>query len=107
MEEVNTNVNANSDINVNANAAVAQASNVTVDKISKIPVNLTIEVGQTVMTLQDIVALKEGDVIALHQLSSDPFSIKVNGQKIGEGEIVQNDNQFYVKVSKILDKEDK
>jgi flagellar motor switch protein FliN/FliY len=77
---------------------------VTMDKISRIPVDMTIEVGKAKLTLQEIIALKEGDVISLNKLSTDPFDIKVNGHKVAEGEIVQHENQFYVKVSHILDK---
>lgn len=78
--------------------------NVTIEKLSKIPVDLTIEIGKTTLTLQEIISLKEGDVVALNKFSKDPFDIKVNGRKVAEGEIVQHDGQFFVKVLNILEK---
>lgn len=76
--------------------------NINLDQLSAIQLDLTIEVGQKMMTLKEMMELKEGDVIALNKLCNDPFDIKVNGKKIAEGEVVQHENQFYVKVSHIL-----
>lgn len=74
------------------------------EKIARIPVELTIEVGRAKLTVQEIMALKEGDVVALNKLNNDAFDIMANGRKVAEGQVVLNEDQFYVKIANIVDK---
>lgn len=75
------------------------------EKVSKIPVDLSVEVGKARLKLKDLMGLKEGDVVALNCLISDPFDVFANGEKIGEGKIVESENKFYLKVSKLTGEE--
>jgi len=70
-------------------------------RISEIPVELTIEAGKIKLSLEKISTLKEEDVIPLNKQCDEPFDIKVNNKKIAEGEIVQSENKFYIKVTTI------
>lgn len=74
------------------------------ERISTIPVDLTIELGKAKLTVEELMALKEGDIVALNKLKHEPFDIKVNGKNVAEGQVVVADDQFYMKVTKILDK---
>lgn len=77
---------------------------VSFDRISGIYVDLTVELGKARLTVEELMSLKADDIVALNKLSHEPFDIKVNGQNIAEGEIVVSDNQFHMKVTKIIDK---
>ena len=92
MSEENANENQPSD---------AKLEKMQIEKISKIPVNFTVEAGAVSLTLEDLMRLKEGDVVALNKNCNEPFILKVNNNKIGEGEIVQKDAKFFIKVLNI------
>lgn len=74
-------------------------------KIYKIPVNFTVEIGSVTIPLQEIFGLKEGDIVPLNNKIDDPFIIKVNGNEIAEGELVEKDEKFYIKIQKITSNE--
>jgi flagellar motor switch protein FliN/FliY len=89
---------------VEENKSTTTTQNTGYEKIARIPVELTIEVGRAKLTVQEIMALKEGDVVALNKLNNDLFDIMANGRKVAEGQVVLNDDQFYVKIANIVDK---
>ena len=74
-----------------------------VSRIADVMVELTIEVGNIKLSLEEISALKEGDILALNKHCDDPFDLKINNKKIAEGEIVQSDNDIFIKVTRIID----
>ena len=47
--------------------------------IKKAPVRIQPLLGKTVLSLNDILSLKEGDIIPLVQKSDEPLEIKING----------------------------
>ena len=54
--------------------------------------------GRTKMTLNELVAVEEGSLIALDELSDDLVEIYVNGQRVGRGEVVVVDGHFGVRI---------
>lgn len=75
-------------------------------RISGINVDLTVELGKAKLTVEELMSLKVDDVVALNKMSNEPFDVKVNGQSVAEGEIVISEDQFYLKVTRIIDKVD-
>lgn len=75
---------------------------VSIERLSKVPIILAVEVGNAKLTLEEVMKLQEGSIVALDKLNSDPFDIKVNGHKVAEGQLVQHEGRFYVKVINIL-----
>lgn len=71
--------------------------------ISQIPVEITVCVGKLTITIDDLMQLSEGDVLALTSKTSDPFDIKVNNQKVAEGELVESNEEFFIKITNVLD----
>ena len=73
-----------------AEAGSDHAENATVDLglLSSVSVNMTVEVGQTQITLQDLLRLNEGAVVELDRTAGDPLDILVNGTQIATGEVV-------------------
>lgn len=75
---------------------------VSIDRLSKVPIMLAVEVGNAKLTLEEVMKLTAGSIVPLNKLNSDPFDIKVNGHRVAEGQLVQHEGQFYVKVINIL-----
>ncbi len=71
------------------------------DLVHDIPLEISAVLGQTAMSLRDVVALQNGSVLELDKLSSDPIDLYVNDILIARGEVVVVDDKFAVKISEL------
>jgi len=59
-----------------------------IDFLRDVPLRLPIILGETTMSLGEVIALEAGSVVQLDKLSGDPIDIYVENQKLGRGEVV-------------------
>ena len=78
------------------------ASDVNLDLVLDVPVNVSLRVGATDMSIRDLVKLVEGSVVALDRLSDEPMDVLVNGTLIAHGEIVVVDDRFGVRLTDVV-----
>ncbi|MDN3921577.1 FliM/FliN family flagellar motor switch protein [Roseateles violae] len=67
----------------------------------KIPVTLTLEVGEARVSLQDLLAIGADSVIELNTLAGEPLTLKANGTTIGRAEVVVSGENYGLKVIEI------
>ncbi len=70
-----------------------------------VPLKLTVELGRTTRTVKEILALAPGSVVELDKLSGEAVDILVNEKLIAKGEVVVIDENFGVRITEILDPE--
>ena len=87
---------------LDASSNATSKSNLDINFLLDITLNLSIELGRTVMNVKDILALNDGSVVELDKLAGDPVDIFVNGKLIANGEVVVIDDNFGVRVTDIL-----
>jgi flagellar motor switch protein FliN/FliY len=63
---------------------------------------VTIELGRTTMTVQEILRLGRGSVIQLDRLAGEPIDIYVGDRRFAEGEVVVLGEQFGVRITRIM-----
>ena len=63
---------------------------------------VSIELGRTSMTVQEILRLGRGAVIQLDRLAGEPIDIYVGERKFAEGEVVVLGEHFGVRISRIF-----
>lgn len=63
---------------------------------------VSIELGRTSMTVQEILRLGRGSVIQLDRLAGEPIDIYVGQRRFAEGEVVVLGEHFGVRVTRIL-----
>ncbi len=63
---------------------------------------VSIELGRTSMTVQEILRLGRGAVIQLDRLAGEPIDIYVGDRKFAEGEVVVLGEHFGVRISRIF-----
>jgi flagellar motor switch protein FliN/FliY len=63
---------------------------------------ISIELGRTSMTVQDILRLGRGSVIQLERLAGEPIDIYVGDRRFAEGEVVVLGEHFGVRVTRVL-----
>lgn len=68
---------------------------------------ISIELGRTNMLIKDILQLGRGSVIEFDKLVSEPVDVIINGKKIAEGEVVVIDKHFGIRITQLIDKEDR
>jgi flagellar motor switch protein FliN/FliY len=56
--------------------------------ILDVALQVTVEVGRTRMTIQDLLRLGQGSVVELEKLAGEPLDIFINGKQVARGEAV-------------------
>lgn len=67
-----------------------------------VPMRVTVELGRTRMTIKDILNLGAGSIIELEKLAGEPVDVLVNDKLIALGEVVIIDENFSVRVTKVV-----
>lgn len=70
--------------------------------LGDIPVQVTVELGRTQMTLREVLELQEGSVIELDRLAGEPLDLKVGGQLIAQGEVVAIDDYYGLRITNVI-----
>ncbi len=73
-----------------------------IEMIMDIPVQLTVELGRTRLTIRNILQLGQGSVVELDGLAGEPMDIFVNGYLIAQGEVVVVDDKSGIRVTDII-----
>lgn len=63
--------------------------------------------GETDLTLGEIVALSNGSIIELRRLAGEPVDVVAAGEVIAKGEVVVIDENFGVRVTEIVSQIDR
>jgi flagellar motor switch protein FliN/FliY len=72
-------------------------------RISNVEMALTVEIGRTRMPVRDVLAIEPGAVIELDRSAGSAADVLLNGRLIAHGEIVVVDQDYAVRITKILD----
>lgn len=75
------------------------------DLIMDVPLEFSVVLGKTKKTIQDILALGAGSVVELNKLADEPLEVYVNGKLIAHGEVVVINENFGIRMTQILSKE--
>ncbi|HEY0955390.1 MAG TPA: flagellar motor switch protein FliN [Roseateles sp.] len=67
----------------------------------KIPVTLTLEVGEARMSLQELSQLGADSVVELDTLAGEPLTLKVNGTAIGRAEVVVSGDNYGLRILEV------
>ena len=76
-------------------------------KFLDLPLLIEVVVGSTTLTLEEVLNLGPGSVVELDNLVEEPVDIKVNGKLVAKGEIVVVEERFGVKITDIVEKEER
>jgi flagellar motor switch protein FliN len=74
-------------------------------RVAEVPLELSVEIGRTQMTVGETLELRAGSIVTLERLAGEPVDLLVNGTPIARGEVVVVDEQFGLRVIGILDGE--
>jgi flagellar motor switch protein FliN len=67
-----------------------------------VPVELSVELGRTRMTIGETLKLGPGSVVSLNRLAGEPVDLLVNGKPIAHGEVVVIDEEFGLRITEVV-----
>jgi len=72
------------------------------DVILDIPVTVSMEVGNTEITIRNLLQLNKGSVIELDRMAGEPLDVLVNGTLIAHGEVVVVNEKFGIRLTDVV-----
>jgi flagellar motor switch protein FliN len=85
----------------------AAAQDMNLKMIMDIPVDIHVEIGQTRLSIRDILRLGVSSVVELDRLAGQPADIVVNGKMIGQGDVVIVNETFGIRITKLVGVQDR
>ena len=70
--------------------------------LGNVPVQVTVELGGTELSLKDLLDLSEGSIIELNRLAGEPLDLKVGGQLVAQGEVVAVDDYYGLRITNVV-----
>ena len=83
-------------------AAAGMGGEVPLAMLLDLTLPVSIELGRTTMTVQEILRLGRGSVIQLERLAGEPIDIYVGDRRFAEGEVVVLGEHFGVRITRIV-----
>ncbi len=72
------------------------------EAILDIPVSLSVEIGQTKISIKNLLQLNQGSVVELERLAGEPLDVKVNNTLVAHGEIVVVNEKYGIRLTDIV-----
>jgi len=77
-------------------------SEINLDVILDVPVTVSMEVGNTKISIRNLLQLNQGSVIELDRLAGEPMDVLVNKTLIARGEVVVVNDKFGLRLTDII-----
>lgn len=84
----------------NGNPVVPLQENI--DLIKNVPLEVTVELGRTYKSIQEILDFAPGTIIELNKIAGEPIDVLVNGKYVAKGEVVVIEESFGIRITEIL-----
>jgi len=78
------------------------SDNPNLDVILDIPVTISMEVGNTDISIRNLLQLNQGSVIELDRLAGEALDVLVNGTLVAHGEVVVVNEKFGIRLTDIV-----
>jgi flagellar motor switch protein FliN len=72
------------------------------DLLLDVPLDVSVELGRSRVSIQDLLALGPGSVIELDKIAGEPLDILVNDRLVARGEAVVVNDKFGVRITDIV-----
>ena len=87
-----------------AEVGTDEVSNRRLDLLLDVPLEVSVELGRSRMTIHELLGLSPGSIIELDKIAGEPLDIIVNGRLVARGEAVVVNDKFGVRITDIVSK---
>jgi flagellar motor switch protein FliN/FliY len=77
------------------------------DFLLDVYLQVSVEVGRTRMTIQDLLQLGQGSVVELSKLAGEPLDVYINNRLVARGEAVIVNEKFGIRITDIISQGDR
>jgi flagellar motor switch protein FliN/FliY len=85
-----------------ASVSTTSRGNVDLSLLLDVPLQVTVELGRTRMTVESLLRLSQGSVVELNRVAGEPLDIYVNNKLMARGEAVVVKEKFGVRITDVL-----
>lgn len=82
--------------------AAGGASSNRLDLLLDVPLDLSVELGRTRMSIEKVLGLQGGSILDLDKVAGEPLDILLNGKLVAKGEAVVVGEKFGVRITQIV-----
>ena len=82
--------------------AVADGGTRRLDMLLDLPLDVSVELGRTKMSIQELLSLGPGSVVELDKVAGEPLDILINDRLVARGEAVVVNDKFGVRITDIV-----
>lgn len=83
-------------------ASPPTGTHIPVGSLGEIELDVSLELGNVELTIEELLALREGSVVTLDRKESEPIDILANGRLIARGEVIVIDDKFCVRICEVI-----
>ena len=73
-----------------------------IDLIMDVPLDVTVELGRTSKSIQEILDFVPGTIIELNKIAGEPIDVLVNGKYVAKGEVVVIAEAFGIRITDVV-----
>ena len=77
------------------------------ERFAEVSIEISVEIGRVTMPIGELLKLGEGAVVELNRAVSEPVDVMAQGVRIASGEVVVVDDRFAVRITEIVNADDK
>jgi flagellar motor switch protein FliN/FliY len=86
----------------NENSPAANPPSRRLELLLDVPLELSVELGRTRMSIQELLSLGPGSVVELDKVAGEPLDILVNDRLVARGEAVVVNDKFGIRITDIV-----
>ncbi|MBN1106934.1 MAG: flagellar motor switch protein FliN, partial [Deltaproteobacteria bacterium] len=73
-----------------------------IDFLLDVPLEITVELGKTKVSVGDLLKMNQGSIVELDKLTNQPLEIYVNRKLMAQGEVVVVNEKFGIRLTNII-----
>ena len=79
-----------------------ESTQANLENILDIPVTLSVRIGQSKITIKNLLQLNQGSVVELERLAGEPLDVLVNNTLVAHGEVVVVNEKYGIRLTDIV-----
>ncbi len=78
-----------------------------IDLLLGVNLQVAVEIGRTTLPIRDVLALTPGSIVELDKLAGEKVDVLVNGRPVAQGEVVVVDENFGVRITDVVSRQNR
>ncbi len=78
-----------------------------INMLLDVNVPIVVQLGQTKMTIRDLLSMKKGQIVKLNRMAGEPVDVHISKKMIAKGEITVVDDKLSVRIAQLYGAKEK